>query len=67
MSNIMNTAKGWLSTGLAFGKKNAPILMTGGGITLGWLGAYVLWKQSKKAEQVIAKKEADLQSTVDIP
>ena len=66
MSNHMNTAKGWLSTGLAFGKKNAPILMTGGGITLGWLAAYILWKQSRKAEQVIAKKEADLQSTVDI-
>ena len=66
MSNIMTTAKGWLSSGLAFGKKNAPMLMTGGGICLGWLGAYILWKQSKKAEQVIAKKEADLQSTIDI-
>ena len=66
MSNILNVTKGWLSTGLAFGKKNAPALMTGGGICLGWLGAYVLWRQSKKAEQVISKKEADLQSTIDI-
>ena len=66
MSNIINTAKGLLSTGMAFGKKNAPMIMTGGGICLGWLGAYILWKQSKKAEQVIAKKEADLQSTIDI-
>ena len=66
MGKFTDTVKGWISTGLAFGNKNAPILMTGGGITLGWIGAYILWKQSKKAEQVIAKKEADLQSTVDI-
>lgn len=44
---------------LTFGKKNAPALMTGSSILLGWGAAYVFWKQSKKAEEFIRKEEQD--------
>ena len=38
---------------IAFGSKNAPTIMTGGSIVLGWTAVYVFWKQSKKAEEEI--------------
>ena len=58
----------WLGTAvkstLTFGKKNAPTLMTGGGILLGWAAVYVFWKQSKKAENYIEKKESELNENI---
>lgn len=42
---------------LASGKKNAPTLMTAGSIILGWVGVYIFWKESKKAEQKIQFEE----------
>ena len=42
---------------IVFGEKNAPSLLTGGSILLGWAAVYVFWKKSKKAEEEIAKKE----------
>lgn len=51
----------WLGTAvkstLTFGKKNAPTLMTGGGILLGWAAVYVFWKESKNAEKAIQHQE----------
>lgn len=44
---------------LTFGNKNAPTLMTGGGVILGWAAVYVFWKQSKKADAAIEKIELE--------
>lgn len=48
------------ASALAFGKKNAPSLMTGGGILIGWTAAYIFWKQGKKAEEKIRSEEEEL-------
>lgn len=45
---------------IAFGSKNAPTIMTGGSIVLGWAAVYVFWKQSKKAEEEIVATEEKL-------
>lgn len=50
---------------LASGKKNAPTLMTAGSIVLGWVGVYIFWKESKKAEQKIEFEEALLNADKD--
>lgn len=61
MSKInMNGLKSIIGNAIAFGKKNAPSIMTGGSILLGWAAAYVFWKQSKKAEQKIKNEEDKL-------
>ena len=43
---------------LASGKKNAPTIMTAGSVIFGWIGVYIFWKESKKAEQKIQFEEA---------
>lgn len=45
---------------LAFGKKNKTGFMTGGGVALGWLGVYIFWQESKKAETIIRSQEERL-------
>jgi len=47
------------ASALAFGKRNAPTMMTGGGILIGWVAAYVFWKQGKKAEEKIRVEETE--------
>ncbi|MBQ6435455.1 MAG: hypothetical protein IJJ09_05605 [Synergistaceae bacterium] len=49
--------KAFGAAAIASGKKNAPTIMTGGSIVLGWLGVYLFWKQSKKAEKKIEYEE----------
>lgn len=56
----MDTIKGFAASALAFSKKNAPSIMTGGSIILGWTAAYIFWKQSKKAEAKIKAEEEKL-------
>ena len=61
-----------IGTVLTFGKQHAPELMTGGGIALGWVGVYIFWKQSRKAEKCIAEEESKLNTDesgepLDIP
>lgn len=48
------------TSALSFGKQNAPSMMMGGGILIGWVAAYVFWKQGKKAEEKIRAEEAKL-------
>ena len=48
------------ASALTFGKRNAPSIMTGGGILIGWAAAYIFWKQGKKAEEKIRREEAEL-------
>ena len=54
----------WIEKGFAglmtFGKKNKTSLMTGSGIVIGWLGVYLFWQESKKAEEIIRKTEERL-------
>ena len=50
---------------IASGRKNAPTLMTAGSIVLGWVGVYLFWKESKKAEQKIEFEEALLNENED--
>ena len=52
---------GWTSI-LAFGDKNAPAIMTGGSILLGWTAVYFFWKGSKEAEEKIRKEEEKLKA-----
>ena len=42
---------------IAFGRKNAPALMTGGSIALGWTAAYLFWKESRNADAKIKSEE----------
>lgn len=60
--NLFNTnkLKDFGSSALAFGKRNAPSVMTGGGILIGWTAAYIFWKQGRKAEEKIRAEEAKL-------
>jgi hypothetical protein len=64
LSAGLDKLKGWGVGALAFSDKNAPALMTGGGLVLGWFAAYMFWKKSKDAEKCIGIKEAELQSEV---
>lgn len=57
--------KSFLGGLLATGKKNAPTLMTGGGIVLGWIGVYLFWKESRKAEEQISLREDELNAGAD--
>lgn len=50
---------------LASGKKNAPTLMTGGSIVIGWTAVYMFWKQSRKAEKAIENQEFTLNASED--
>ena len=67
MSNWFNVSKlkGIATAALASGKKNAPTLMTGGSIILGWVGVYIFWKQGKKAEKRIEYEESNLNDAAD--
>lgn len=58
--------KGIATSSIAFGKKNAPAIMTGGGILLFWGAGYLFWKESKKAEKAILAKEIALQTQVKV-
>ena len=66
MNINFGTIKGKLSDSwasfLAFGDKNAPALMTGGSIILGWTAAYFFWKGTKEAEEAIQKEEEKLKT-----
>ena len=56
-----------LAGALTFGSKNAPTIMTGSGVVLGWAAVYVFWKQSRKAEKQIEKIELDRFDASDKP
>ena len=62
MSNWFDISKlkAFGAAAIASGKKNAPTIMTGGSIVLGWLGVYLFWQQSKKAEKKIEYEEEKL-------
>lgn len=60
MSFNMSKLKDFGASALTFGKRNAPSIMTGGGIVIGWIAAYVFWKQGKKAEEKIRAEEEKL-------
>lgn len=49
-----------LNSTIIFGTKNAPTIVTGGSIILGWAAVYVFWTQSKKAEAEILETEEKL-------
>ena len=61
----MSGIKTFAATVLASGKKNAPTLMTGGSIILGWTAAYIFWKQGRKAEKKIEAEELYLNRDLD--
>lgn len=52
--SIANSAKEILSKSVMLSKKNAPILLTGSSIAIGWFAVYLFWEQSRKAEKRIA-------------
>lgn len=56
--------KTFLGSMLGFGKENAPAIMTGGSIILGWTAAYIFWKQGKKAQHTIDVREAEMNAKV---
>ena len=62
---FMSKAKAYAVGVAAAGKKNAPTLMTGGSIILGWTAVYIFWKQSKKAEAKIQAEEQKLDDATD--
>lgn len=62
MFNI-DKIKNFGTSALTFGKRNAPSIMTGGGIIIGWAAAYIFWKQGKKAEEKIRVEEEKLNET----
>jgi hypothetical protein len=61
----LDKLKDYGSSALAFGRRNAPSIMTGGGILIGWAAVYIFWRQGKKAEEKIRAQEAELNK--DIP
>lgn len=61
----LDAIKGFAASALAFSKKNAPSIMTGGSIILGWTAAYIFWKQSKKAEAKIRAEEEKLNENTE--
>lgn len=67
MSKLFDISKlkAFAATAVASGKKNAPTLMTGGSIILGWVGVYIFWKQGKKAEKRIEYEEGKLNEVPD--
>ena len=60
VGSILDSGKQILTKGLAFGRKNAPILMTGSSIAIGWFAVYLFWKESKKADKRIEYEEGRL-------
>ena len=58
--------KGAAASAVTFSKKNAPAIMTGGGILMFWGSLYMFWQESKKAEKKIAYEEIKLQSLVNV-
>ena len=49
-----------VQSGVAFSKKNAPTIMTGGSILMGWTAVYLFWKESRKADAEIEETEEKL-------
>lgn len=60
ISSLLKSGQMLLTKSLAFGKKNAPLLMTGSSIAIGWFAVYLFWLESKKADARIAYKEREL-------
>ena len=56
--------KNFFGSLVGFGKENAPAIMTGGSIILGWTAVYIFWKQGKKAQHTIDVREAEMNSVV---
>jgi len=65
MNAFMSKLEGMAKSVWAFGRKNAPSLMIGGSLVVGWSAVYVFWKQSKKAEQKITAEEEKRKSQSD--
>ena len=49
-----------LQSGVAFSKKNAPTILTGSSIVIGWAAVYIFWKESRKADAEIKAEEEKL-------
>ena len=60
MGAFMSKLEGMAKSVWAFGRKNAPSLMIGGSVVMGWSAVYVFWRQSKKAEKKIQVEEEKL-------
>lgn len=58
--SLLKSGKDILAKGAVFGKRNAPILMTGSSIAIGWFAVWMFWKESKKADAKIAYEERKL-------
>lgn len=71
ISSLMKSGKDLLAKSAAFGRKNAPILMTGSSIAIGWFAVYLFWKESRNADKRIAYEERKLaeeeNSNVPVP
>lgn len=52
-SSLVKSGKEFLSKGWMLSKRNAPILMTGSSIAIGWFAVYLFWEQSRKADKRI--------------
>ena len=52
---------------LAFGKKNASTIMTGGSVVLGWTAVYIFWKESKKADIAIERENERREENDEVP
>lgn len=66
-ANILDAGKNILKQSAIFGKKNAPILLTGSSIAIGWFAVYLFWKESRNAEIRIAydRKVLNEQNGID--
>ena len=62
----MSWLKRTVQSGIAFGRKNAPSIMTGGSILIGWSAVYLFWKESRKADKQIADEEEKLAEVIEI-
>lgn len=66
-ANLLDAGKNILKQSAVFGKKNAPILLTGSSIAIGWFAVYLFWKESRNAETRIAydRKVLNEQNGID--
>ena len=60
-----NKLKIFGTTLLTMGKQNAPTLMTGGSVILGWTAVYFFWRDSRKADKKIEYEEFKINGNLD--
>lgn len=57
-SSLVKSGKEIMSKGWMLSKRNAPILLTGSSIAIGWWAVYLFWKESRKADKWIEYEES---------